>query len=244
MGAGDRARHFRERLVTATAIDDIVVEDGDTVPDSSPFPDQNGTRIGSALGSALVTNLSRSIANAVKDPLRGRLETTERSFLQPVRNGPDHQYPAEVWRRLSTKKRRPFLSQSWDVKNEKVRNLLCQLFWIATNAEGLFPSIWQWSPHGNLRSGVHVRSVCATNPVVGRLLNCAKCLENLPPKAIVLEQSAVHSSIIQNMSRADFLTSPAPLQLTPREEAESTLWPSPSESASSACSSRSNHSAS
>jgi hypothetical protein len=42
----------------------------------------------------LLSDLSAAIANTVKDPLRGGLEAAERSLLQSIRNGSDHQNPA------------------------------------------------------------------------------------------------------------------------------------------------------
>lgn len=57
-------------------------------------------------------------------------------------------------------------SQGWHIKIEETRDFLCQLFATATNAGPLSASIWRTcSDHGDLRSGVHVRSVGATSPV-------------------------------------------------------------------------------
>jgi hypothetical protein len=71
-----------------TAVGDVIIEYDDPVPDASPLPDQNGPCTDPPFRNSLLTNLFAAIANTVKDPLRGRLETAERSFLEAVGDRP------------------------------------------------------------------------------------------------------------------------------------------------------------
>lgn len=95
---------------------------------ASPLADQDGPGTGSRSRNMLPSEFATAIANAVKNLLRAGLETAERSFLEPVRNGPDHQDSAEARRRTGTKERRPLLPQRWHIEIGKLRNFFCQLF--------------------------------------------------------------------------------------------------------------------
>src|ERR1700683_160930 len=81
-----------------------------------------------ALSSPDWSGVPRLIADSVKDPLRRWFEAAQRLLLQTVRDGFNKRRLAQPSRWVRSAKRHPFLSQSTNIKSEKVRDFLFQIF--------------------------------------------------------------------------------------------------------------------
>src|SRR6266481_6598897 len=118
---GDLSRYLRKRAESFTVQVKAVVQHGQTMSDSVPFPNQDGSRLQSSSGWLSQRASLRPVpAPALEQAASGRFEAADRFFLQPIPECLDQQVAANPARSTRSEQVAPGLVQLFRAEGPEI----------------------------------------------------------------------------------------------------------------------------